>query len=121
MRTTTAVLAIILSILSIYAAYFYYQRYDVLKQELNQERYGRYVSEEALEEKNSKIVDLEAELVRAKKKAISAEKKYNETKALNSTLKIRLDTASRENKSLKIRAEELEAIILKNNSQNVAE
>ena len=101
--------------------YFYYQRYDVLHQELNQERYGRYVSEEELEGNKLKIIDLEADLARAKKKNKNIEKKHNETKALNSTLKIRLDNASRENKSLKIRAEELEEIILKNTNYNLSE
>ncbi len=114
MRITTVVLAIIMAILSIYLAFYYYQQYDVLKHELNQERYDRYTSEENLETKKLRVKELESKLGRIQKKVDGFEKKYSETKALNSTLKIRLDNAERENKSLKIRAEELESIILNN-------
>ena len=59
--------------------------------ELNQERYTRMVAEEGLTDANTKMVSLEAELARVKGKNKTLEHVVEETKALNSDLKNRLD------------------------------
>lgn len=79
-----------------------------VRDELDRERYKRMVSEENLQNANTQISSLEAELKRSQKKVESIETVLERTKAINVDLKARLDKAAEIQVSLDKKIAELQ-------------
>jgi len=96
-----------MSFLSVYLAYYYYKNSFLIKNDLLEERYLRYVSEEQLEEEKSNIKAIQSELTRSRKKSKNLKKMYDQSKEVNASLEFRIDNISHENEVLKNQLKEL--------------
>jgi len=103
--------AVVLIVLSCGLAIRYNQDAGSARHELDGERYKRMVSEEKLQEAGQKVNSLSADLKRAQNKIDTMTFALDNTKAMNSDLRSRLDKASRIQSSLDRQISELQQLV----------
>lgn len=111
MRITWVIIAIVLAVLCCFLAGYYNNYAKSAKNDLNEERYLRMVSEEDLENARQKISGLETELKRSQKKVMITEKKLINAEEEVQDLKQRVKKAQQKNGELEKTVRELEKVI----------